>query len=186
MRCHGLGALSCSDFVEGNRIVQLKCCARRVLHVQRVWDAAQQVLARQGALYIQRHCLQRLWWYHGALLAVVWRFFFIAARKSGKFCRHDMRGSGWHFLTALPRLCHGFTVCIETLHFHLLATCSTLSSAPGGVQIRRWQRSRTVRPVHAYAPRFSSAARPSILRCVLPRCHSGSMRSSRCRAMLWL
>ena len=37
---------------------QLKCCARRVLHVQRVWDAAQQVLARQGALYIQRHCLQ--------------------------------------------------------------------------------------------------------------------------------
>lgn len=37
---------------------QLKCCARRVLHGQRVWDAAQQVLARQGALYIQRHCLQ--------------------------------------------------------------------------------------------------------------------------------
>ena len=63
------GALSCSDIVEGNRIVWLKCCARRVLHVQRVWDAAQQVLARQGALYIQRHCLQRLWWYHGALLA---------------------------------------------------------------------------------------------------------------------
>ena len=50
---------------------QLECCARRVLHGQRVWDAAQQVLARQGALYIQRHCLQRLWWYHGALLASV-------------------------------------------------------------------------------------------------------------------
>ena len=46
-RCRGLGALSCSDFVEVNRIVWLKCCARRVLHVQRVWDAAQQVLARQ-------------------------------------------------------------------------------------------------------------------------------------------
>ena len=54
----GLGALLCSDFVEVNRIVRLKCCARRVLHVQRVWDAAQQVLARQEALYIQRHCLQ--------------------------------------------------------------------------------------------------------------------------------
>ena len=40
-----------------------------MLHGQRVWDAAQQVLARQEALYIQRHCLQRLWWYHGALLA---------------------------------------------------------------------------------------------------------------------
>ena len=37
---------------------QLKCCARRVLHVQRVWDAAQQVLATQGAVYIQGHCLQ--------------------------------------------------------------------------------------------------------------------------------
>ena len=37
---------------------QLKCCARRVLHVQRVWDAAQQVLAAQGAVYIQGHCLQ--------------------------------------------------------------------------------------------------------------------------------
>ena len=36
----------------------LKCCARRWLHGQRVWDVAQQVLARQGALYIQRHCLQ--------------------------------------------------------------------------------------------------------------------------------
>ena len=57
-RCRGLGALSCSDFVEANRIVQLKCCARRGLHGQRVWDAAQQVLARQEALYIQRHCLQ--------------------------------------------------------------------------------------------------------------------------------
>lgn len=68
-RCRGLGALSCSDFVEVNRIMWLKCCARRVLHVQRVWDAAQQVLARQGVLYIQRHCLQHLWWYHGALLA---------------------------------------------------------------------------------------------------------------------
>lgn len=68
-RCRGLGALSCSDFVEVNRIVWLKCSSRRVLHSQRVWDAAQQVLARQGALYIQRHCLQRLWWYHGALLA---------------------------------------------------------------------------------------------------------------------
>mgnify|MGYP004586996217 CR=1 FL=1 len=54
----GLGALLCGDFVEVNRIVRLKCCARRVLHVQRVWDAAQQVLARQEALYIQRHCLQ--------------------------------------------------------------------------------------------------------------------------------
>ena len=54
----GLGALLCSDFVEVNRIVRLKCCARRVLHVQRVWDAAQQVLARQEALYKQRHCLQ--------------------------------------------------------------------------------------------------------------------------------
>nr|DAL89204.1 MAG TPA: hypothetical protein [Caudoviricetes sp.] len=51
--------MSCSDFVEVNRIVWLKCSARRVLHVQRVWDAAQQVLARQGALYIQRHCLRR-------------------------------------------------------------------------------------------------------------------------------
>ena len=68
-RCRGLGALSCSDFVEVNRIVWLKRSSRRVLHGQRVWDAAQQVLARQGALYIQRHCLQRLWWYHGALLA---------------------------------------------------------------------------------------------------------------------
>ena len=68
-RCRGLGALSCSDFVEVNRIVQLKCSVRRVLHGQRVWDAAQQVLARQEALYIQRHCLQRLWWYHSALLA---------------------------------------------------------------------------------------------------------------------
>nr|DAX41970.1 MAG TPA: hypothetical protein [Caudoviricetes sp.] len=61
--------MSCSDFVEVNRIVQLKCSVRRVLHGQRVWDAAQQVLARQEALYIQRHCLQRLWWYHSALLA---------------------------------------------------------------------------------------------------------------------
>ena len=83
-RCRGLGALSCSDFVEVNRIVWLKCCARRVLHGQRVWDAAQQVLARQGALYIQRHCLQRLWWYHSALLAVVWRFFFYSCRKIRK------------------------------------------------------------------------------------------------------
>lgn len=58
-RCRGLGALSCSDFVEVNRIVWLKCSSRRVLHGQRVWDAAQQVLARQGALYIQRHCLRR-------------------------------------------------------------------------------------------------------------------------------
>ena len=33
---------------------------RRGPHDQRVWDAAQQVLARQGALYIQRHCLQVL------------------------------------------------------------------------------------------------------------------------------
>ena len=81
-RCRGLRALSCSDFVEVNRIVWLKCCARRMLHVQRVWDAAQQVLARQGALYIQRHCLQRLWWYHGALLAV--------ANFSPLFHRYDV------------------------------------------------------------------------------------------------
>ena len=52
------GLCSCSDFVEVNRIVWLKCCARRVLHGQRVWDAAQQVLAAQGAMYIQGHCLQ--------------------------------------------------------------------------------------------------------------------------------
>lgn len=113
-RCRGLGALSCSDFVEVNRIVWLKCCARWVLHGQRVWDAAQQVLARQGALYIQRHCLQRLWWYHGALLAVVWRFFFIAAGKSGKFCRHGMCEIGRRFITALPPL-HSLH---ETLYFH--------------------------------------------------------------------
>ena len=79
----GLGALSCSDFVEVNRIVQLKCSVRRVLHGQRVWDAAQQVLARQEALYIQRHCLQRLWWYHSALLAV--------ARFSPLFHRYGIR-----------------------------------------------------------------------------------------------
>ena len=113
-RCRGLGALSCSDFVEVNRIVWLKCCARRVLHGQRVWDAAQQVLARQGALYIQRHCLQRLWWYHGALLAVVWRFFFIAAGKSGKFYRHGMCEIGRRFIAALPPL-HSLH---ETLYFH--------------------------------------------------------------------
>ena len=29
-----------------------------MLHGQRVWDAAQQVLATQGAVYIQGHCLQ--------------------------------------------------------------------------------------------------------------------------------
>lgn len=81
-RCRGLWALSCSDFVEVNRIVWLKCSARRVLHGQRVWDAAQQVLARQGALYIQRHCLQRLWWYHGALLAM--------ASASSLFYRYDV------------------------------------------------------------------------------------------------
>lgn len=54
-RCRGLGALSCSDFVEVNRIVWLKRSSRRVLHGQRVWDAAQQV-----ALYIRKHCLQVL------------------------------------------------------------------------------------------------------------------------------
>mgnify|MGYP003359842138 CR=1 FL=1 len=89
VRCHGLGALCCLRFCwryhfrgvtkmyaseqhagdAAGMVWQLKCCARRVLHGQRVWDAAQQVLARQGALYIQRHCLQHLWWYHGALLA---------------------------------------------------------------------------------------------------------------------
>lgn len=41
------GFVPCSNFVEVNKIVLLKCCARRVLHGQRVWDAAQQVLARQ-------------------------------------------------------------------------------------------------------------------------------------------
>lgn len=50
---------------------------------QRVWDAAQQVLARQGALYIQRHCLPRLCWYHGALLAM--------ASVSPLFHRYDVR-----------------------------------------------------------------------------------------------
>lgn len=77
-------------------------------------------------------------------------------------------------------LYHRFTVCMKHCTF-----TAELCSAPGGVHVRRWQRFRTTRPVHAYAPRFSSAARPSILRCVLPRCHSGSMRSSRCRATLW-
>lgn len=89
VRCHGLGALCCLRFCwryhfrgvtkmyaseqhagdAAGMVWQLKCCARRVLHGQRVWGAPQQALARQGALYIQRHCLQHLWWYHGALLA---------------------------------------------------------------------------------------------------------------------
>lgn len=115
----------------GGFVVQQKRCARQVLHGQRVWDAAQQVLARQGALYIQRHCLLRLCWYHSALLAVVWRFFFIAAGKSGKFCRHGMCEIGRRFITALPPL-HSLH---ETLYFHRAVTAK-LSSAPGGVQVR--------------------------------------------------
>ena len=59
MRCHGLGALChAAILLRSTKCSQLKCCARRVLHVQRVWDASQQVLATQGAVYIQGHCLQ--------------------------------------------------------------------------------------------------------------------------------
>ena len=65
------------------------------------------------------------------LLAVVWRFFFIAAGKSGKFCRHGMCEIGRRFITALPPL-HSLH---ETLYFHRAVTAK-LSSAPGGVQVR--------------------------------------------------
>lgn len=66
-------------------------------------------LQGKGALYIQRHCLLRLCGYHSTLLAVVWRFFFIAAGKSGKFADTICARSGG----ALSPLYHRFTTASQ-------------------------------------------------------------------------